>query len=51
VSAVGLVSAFLLNLSVQGVDCYLWRDRSDPAAHAKHYGQFTKYLNYRLFLL
>ena len=37
VSAVGLVGAFALNLPVQGLGCWFWRDRSDPAAHAKHY--------------
>ncbi len=37
VSAVELVCALCLNLPVQGLDCSSWRDRSDPAAHAKHY--------------
>jgi hypothetical protein len=36
VSAVGLLGTFVLNLPVQGLGCLSWRDRSDPAAHAKH---------------
>ncbi len=40
VSAVGLVSAFVLNLPVQGLVGLSWCDRSDLAAHAKHYAYF-----------
>lgn len=36
VSAVGLFSALCLNLSIQTAGLFGWRDRSDPAAYAKH---------------
>jgi hypothetical protein len=36
VSAVQYRGVFVLNLPVQGLGCLFWRDRSDPAAHAKH---------------
>jgi len=37
VSAVRSRGAFCLNLPIQGLGYPSWRDRSDPAAHAKHY--------------
>jgi hypothetical protein len=37
VSAVGLVSALCLNRTDSGLVGLFGRDRSDPAAHAKHY--------------
>jgi hypothetical protein len=36
VSSVWYRGGFVLNLPVQGLDGLFGRDRSDPAAHAKH---------------
>jgi len=43
VSAVGLVSAFVLNLSIQGLGCLFWAESSDSAACSNIMGKYDNF--------